>query len=393
MASCRIDLVGMARACALLSLPAAPMACFSGDATIGSICAEARECGPDQQCRHELCGRCGNGLHEPFEVCYADAADAGAPPSVQRFRSGDLDRNARDEVVMLDSNGVLYHAPAVGGVLDPRLIAVVPVDAVVATFATGDVDGDSVAEIVAAIGMRVVVFTADAEGVFAPSFELDVGRVIAEMTVVPALEAMATIALVDEDGSLFVVDPVADAVPRAVEVGTAVHLGPAVYFDEDEIVDLAVVDERQNRMAVVRGGAWNSITRVDVGRGPFAVLAYDRDGDGQTDFLTLDRFGRTATLVAADGKGDLRVIDSLAFDTPPVAATAFDADFDGVVDVFVATADAIELWRGEGGRNPDSVLFAGTGASALGVGRFSAAPVLDLVALVDGELQRHEVVP
>lgn len=371
-------------------LVAAPLACFSGDATIGAICAQAADCGPDQQCRHELCGRCGNGLHEAFEVCYADPADAGGPAAVQRFRSSDLDRDNRDEVVMLDDAGTLFHAPSVGGVLEPRALEMA---AGVATFALGDADGDGDGEIVAAIGMRIVVLAADDTGTFAPALELDVGRVVAEVNVVPAFEATATLAFVDDAGSLFVVDLVPDAVPRAIDVGTAVHLGPAIYFDEDDDVDLAVVDERQNRMAVVTGGTWDSITRVDVGRGPFAVVAYDRDGDGQTDFLTLDRFGRTATLVAADGKGDLRVIDSLAFDSPPVAATAFDVDFDGVVDVLVATADAIELWRGEAGRHPENVLFAGTGASALGIGRFSAAPVLDLVALVDGELQRHEVAP
>jgi hypothetical protein len=386
----RIEFAVMLRACALLSLGAAPVACFSGDATIGSICGDAHDCGPEQQCRHELCGRCGNGLHEPFEVCYADPADAGGPTDIQRFRSSDLDRNGRDEVVMLDAAGALYHAPAVGGVLDPRMIAL---DAVVTTFAVGDVDGDSVAEIVASSGMRAIVLAADDEGVFAPAFELDVGRVIAELTIVPALEATATLAFVDADGSLFVVEPVADAVPQAVEVGTAVHLGPAVYFGEDDIVDLAVVDERQNRMAVVHGGAWNRVTRVDVGRGPFAVVAYDRDGDGTADFMTLDRFGRTVTLVAASLAGTLEVIDSLAFDTVPLAATAFDADFDGIADVFVATDDAIELWRGEGGRHPENVQFDTSGATALGVGRFSAAPVLDLVTLVGGELQRHEVVP
>ncbi len=368
-------------------LATAPMACFSGEATIGSVCGDAQDCGPGQGCRHELCGRCGNGLHEAFEVCYADPATVDAPKDVQRFRSSDLDRDGRDELVMLDGAGVLYHRPPN---VDATAIAL---DDAATTFAVGDVEGDGDAEIVAASGMRAIVLDADDTGVFAAVFELDVGRAIAEMTVVPALEATATLAFVDDLGSLFVVEMIEGAQPLPIDVGTAVHVGPSIYFDEDEFVDLAVVDERQNRMAVVHGGAWDRVTRVDVGRGPFAVVAYDREGDGQADFMTLDRFGRTVSLVDATLSGDLELIDSLAYDTVPLAATAFDADFDGIVDVFVATDDGIDLWRGDGSRYPESVQFHGTGAQALGVGRFSAAPVLDLVAIVDGEVQRHEVVP
>ncbi len=374
-----------AASCGLLLL-----GCFSGDVTIGAVCADASDCGPAQQCRHELCGRCGNGEHEAGELCYSDPVEVADAPAIAMFRIADLDRDGRDEVVVVDEAGTLRHLSAQGGVLGSRTITT---PSPVTTLALGDGDGDGEGDIVAASGTLVTVLAADDQGDFSPIFGLDVGHVIAEATVVPRLEQAATLGFVDDVGALHVIDLVEGAVARHIDVGTQVHVGPAVDFDDDENLDLAVVDERQNRLAIVTGGSWDGFTRLDVGRGPTAVVAYDRDRDGRLDFMTLDRFGRTVTLVSAAADRGLRALDSLALGTAPIAATAFDADLDGEPDVFVGTDVGVEFWRGEAGRNPESVMFATGGVQSIGVGRFGPLPVLELVTLADGRLRRQAVNP
>ncbi len=360
--------------------------CFSGDATIGSICGGPGDCGPDQQCRHELCGRCGNGAHEAGELCYGDAVAIPGATSVRLFRIADLDRDDRDELVTLDDDGTVRHWVARGGALQDTVVA----NGV--AFALGDADGDGDGDIVVAAGSVVTVFAAD-QGGFAAALELDVGHIVAEATVVARTEAPAELAFVDDAGSLLRVELVADAMPQRIDVGTAVHVGPAIHLDDDGVLDLAFVDARQNRMGVIIGGSWGTFVRVDVGRGPTGVVAYDRDGDGRHDFLTLDGFGHTVTLVGATAAGGLRVVDSLAFDRAPMAATALDADFDGVPDVVVATELAHEIWRGDGDRHPEGLIFEGTGAAQLGVARFGALRLLEIVRLVDGRLLRQAVDP
>lgn len=366
--------------------------CFAADGTIGSVCHDAADCGPEQRCHHELCGRCGNGRHESGELCYADPVAIDGPVAVAGFRVADLDGDGRDEIVTLDDGGVVRHwlarsagAAFVGTAIDAAAAAT--------AFALGDADGDGRGDIVVASQASVTVHAGAADGTFADVLQLDVGHSVAEATVVPATEAPATLAFVDDLGSLHVIELVGGATARRIDVGTKVHIGPAVYFDDDEYVDLAVVDERQNRLAVVTGGTWDGVTRVGVGRGPTAVVGYDREGDGRTDFLTLDRFGHTVTVVAASGDGDLRLLDGLAFALAPTAATAFDADLDGTPDVFVATSEAISFWRGEAGRYPEPVRLADGGVDAIAVGRFTALPLFDLVALRGGVLYRHQVDP
>ncbi len=375
----------MGLAAALLAV-----SCFSGDATVGAVCGEAADCGPGQQCRHELCGRCGNGSHESGELCYADPIAIEGATDVRSFHVADLDGNGRDELYTLDDQGALRRYAAPGRTLEAQDIAL-PEPA--AGFALGDADGDGRGDIVAFAGASITVLVATPDGAFVAAAPLDAGHVVAEATVVPGREVAGTLAFVDDLGSLFALALDGASVAMRIDVGTKVHVGPAVDFDDDEFLDVAFVDERQNRMGVVAGPAWNRLVRVDVGRGPTAVLGYDRDGDGRDDFLTLDRFGHTVTLVASSGEGDLRLLDSLAFATAPLAATAFDADFDGTPDVFVGTDTALEFWRGETGRNPEGVTFASGSFGAMAIAKFGAAPVFEILTLEAGALRRRAVNP
>lgn len=378
-----------ARASALAAALAA-VSCFSGDATVGAICGEASDCGPGQQCRHELCGRCGNGSHESGELCYADPIAIEGAGEVKSFRVADLDANGRDELFALDVDGRLRRFAAPGRTLEGQEVAL-PEPA--AGFALGDADGDGRGDIVVFAGATITALIAGEDGTFAASTPLDAGHVVAEATVVPMREAPGALLFVDDQGSLFAMDLLDGAAAARIDVGTKVHVGPAVYFDDDEFLDIAIVDERQNRMGVVAGPSWDRFIRVDVGRGPTAVVGYDRDGDGRHDFLTLDRFGHTVTLVASSGEGDLRVLDSLAFATAPLAATAFDADFDRTPDVFVGTDASLEFWRGESGRNPEGVTFADGPVDAMAIAQFGAAPVFEILTLAGGVLRRRAVDP
>lgn len=365
-------------------------ACFQGEGTIGAVCSEAADCGPQQACRHELCGRCGNGSHEAGEVCYADALAIDTPPVRSSLRVVDVDDDDRDELLGLDDQGALQWIRPAGTAFTAQVLPVTGVTA----FAVTDLDDDGDTDVLAASGDGVVALLRDGEA-FTNAAPRSLGHAATELGLVPT-DAGLLLVFVDDQGGAFAAPLGGDTVPVAMPaLGTAVHLGPSIYVDGDDHADLVVVDHRGNRLQVLLGDGATLVAgdTIGVGRGPRAVLGWDRTGDGRRDFLTLDHEGRTVTLVDVDDDGSLSVFGALAIAAAPTGVTALDVDFDDSTDLVVSSARGLWLWRGPQGQSIDAVQLFEAPADGVWVARFGVLPVFDLLALREGVPQRIEVDP
>ncbi len=365
-------------------------ACFQGEGTIGAVCSEAADCGPQQACRHELCGRCGNGSHEAGEVCYADALAIDTAPVRSSLRVVDVDDDDRDELLGLDDQGALQWIRPAGTAFTAQALPLADVTAFVVT----DLDDDGDTDVLAAVGDGVIALLRDGES-FTAAAPRSLGHTTTELALVPT-DAGLLLVSVDDQGGAFAAPLGGDAAPVAMpSLGTAVHLGPSIYVDGDDHADLVVVDHRGNRLQVLLGDGATLVPgdTIGVGRGPRAVLGWDRTGDGRRDFLTLDHEGRTVTLVDVDDDGSLSVFGALAIAAAPTGVTAIDVDFDDSTDLVVSSARGLWLWRGPQGQSIDAVQLFEAPADGVWAARFGVLPVFDLLALREGVPQRFEVDP
>jgi hypothetical protein len=377
------------RRIALVSASLLLGACFDGDATIGAVCSQASDCGPHQGCRHELCGRCGDGAHAEGELCFADEVAVADAPAVVSVRAVDLDRDGRDELLALtDEGGVSWLQPA-GDTLAPMLVHPGPVTAV----ADGAILGDDGRDLVIAAGAGLVVLE-QRDGAFVGGATLALPLPVAEVAVVPLAQGVA-LGWVDEAGSAWLQPLGAETPPQALAVGTAVHLGPVARFDDDEHVDVAVVDTRGNRVQLLHGDGTTLVpgATLTVGRGPVAAVQWDRTGDGRADLLTLDVTGRTVTMVDVGAGGTLSSPGALALAAAPTGAIAFDGDFDGVLDVFVGSVRGVTAWRAAGTEVLDAVHVDDRPLDALVLAHTRTLPLPTMVALRGSVLERIEVDP
>ncbi|MBX7079161.1 MAG: hypothetical protein K1X88_08260 [Nannocystaceae bacterium] len=364
-------------------------ACFDGDATVGAVCSQASDCGPHQGCRHELCGRCGDGAHAEGELCFADAVAVTDVPAVASVRAVDLDGDGRGELLSLGPDGGLSWLRPHGG----SLVAMPLHPGPVAASADGAIAGDDGRDLVLAASPGLLVLE-QRDDAFVGVQTLTLPLPAVEVAIVPLAQGVA-LAWVDEAGSAWLQLPGDDAVPQALSVGTAVHLGPVGRFDDDAHDDLAVVDTRANRVQLLHGDGTTLVpgATLTVGRGPVAAIGWDRTGDGRTDLLTLDVTGRTVTMVDVGAGGALSSPGALALAAAPTGAVAIDGDFDGVLDVFVGSVRGITVWRAAGSETLDAVHLDTRAVDGLTHARFGPLPLPTLLAVRGAMLERIEVDP
>jgi len=370
-------------------------ACFQGEATIGAICGDARDCGPEQGCRHELCGRCGDGEHADREVCFSDRTAITSAGAVASMHVADLDADGRDDITSVAPDGSAALLLAEGGTFE-RTSLESPLAGVVAS-ALGDVDDDGDIDIALAAGTQVAIARNDGAAGFAFDAEtLAFTDAVVELGIAPAGPGTAARVLaIGEAGSLWFMPLVPGAVATELDVGTDAHLGPVFYWNDDALADLAAVDHRTYRLTIARATVegYEAAAALEVDRGPVGVVGVDRNGDGRLDFLTIDREGHSVTIVDGTKELGLAHFDTLAFDVEPTSVSAMDADIDGHVDILVGTGERLELWRAIGGRYPEGVELSKGAVAQLGVGRFRATPLFDVLVVQGDVLNRIVVTP
>lgn len=131
-------------------------ACFDGDGTLGGFCERDGDCGDGQTCRNEVCGHCDDGVAQAGEVCLVDGPITALGAGSVAFVPFDSDGDGRLEL--------LAHSPGQGATAETLALWVadddgqfsrsteIPLQADAVSVATGDLDGDAIADLV--IGTR-----------------------------------------------------------------------------------------------------------------------------------------------------------------------------------------------------------------------------------------------
>jgi len=146
----------------------------------------------------------------------------------------------------------------------------------------------------------------------------------------------------------------------------------AAYLDDDPFLDLATANSNSDTISIFMGrgdgtfSAGDSVSRVNVGKRPVAIVAADLDSDADLDLVVANNTGGTITTLINDhGSFTPREIEQLLsslFSVPdprPQALASGDFDGDGHIDD-VAVALSAGAERGEGGYLTFMLFEAGT---------------------------------
>jgi uncharacterized repeat protein (TIGR01451 family) len=128
------------------------------------------------------------------------------------------------------------------------------------------------------------------------------------------------------------------ASPPRYDVGSQPYSVYGADLDQDGDVDLVTANSYADTISILLNdgrGAFNPASPRDyaVGNGPYAVRGADLDGDGDVDLATVNRWGRTLSVLLNDGDGHLTPAtprDYVVGD--PQSVCLVDLDGDGDVD-------------------------------------------------------------
>ncbi len=373
-----------------LAAVVASAACFSGEATLGSVCRSDDDCGADQACARNFCGLCGDGSPDQGEVCF-EARSLGAPAaSVIAF--GDFDGDGRVDAVV-EGEGV---ATWLRGDTDGFSASSLSLAAADTVLIPGDIDGDGAVDLVGTgpDPMSGRALLGDGAGGF---LEVEVPALAGatDLRVDPGVGVWGIAA-----DRFFWVDVVDRAPADAVELGLAepaAHLlGPMLLND----------DERSDAVVVLESGAVVIVNSAeDGGFAATPTVAFDAPA---RDVWVADVVGDGGPeLLAITERDELQILTQLepeAFGPglvmPTVAGAsrlaAIDITQDRVRDVVVfGGASGLHVHPGEVRSFGPAVRFSNDGNTVeLSAFRVGIDPFFDLVRLdATGTLELLEANP
>jgi hypothetical protein len=335
--------------------------CFSGEGTIGAICTEDADCGADQGCEHEVCGRCADGVAQAGELCFGDPDALVAASVASRSLPLPLDGDERSDLVVFapgSTDVFAFLADGLGLVATATLTFVQPLVAA----DHGDLDGDGATDLAVVSGEEIVVAFGDGAGGLTVGLTQPAGAGARSLAVVAAAAQVPGRLVVTTDaGSLmwWTVDAarVASEVTVVPVEGTRPTLGRAAILTRDGAPDL-VVGTADGSVTVWPSTAdgFSRGSPVSAGGPVDALTVLDVDGDGGMDVVTLGLDGRLG-LLFGDGTGQLFPSEVLTVPGPALAVTAADVTRDTRRDVLVATeGSGVVVFVARGREYPD---FAG----------------------------------
>jgi hypothetical protein len=348
------------------------LACFHGDATLGSICHEDADCGAEQTCENEVCGLCGDGVAQPGELCSVPAEELASAPRLSagmllafdRGQDGLIELMVRGEDGMVeqwqgDGEGGFTVATRVaeGGRAGPVRLA--------------ELDEDETIDLVVvdAEARTLALGYGDAEGGWSLEPTVALGGVPSDLAVSSAWgEGPAWVAWADERGLwLASVELEARLLGESVQLtqARAQWLGEPVALDDDMALDLFVVDVDGMRLEPWLGDGEGGLVQgesLELEGHATDLVTLDVDGDGDADVLVPDEEGGITVIV--DAGGGLAVVGRVIAPGPVRGLTVADLDRDVARDLVVAVDRESPLWLLplRSGWYPDSIKFPVSGA-------------------------------
>jgi hypothetical protein len=370
--------------CVGCSLVLLAVGCFSGDATLGAVCRRDADCGGDQRCTNEICGRCGDGSSDPGEVCVGEAVAIDLGIAAERIAVVDLDRDAFGDLVASAGGEVV---PLLGGGSGFVAGAGVAVEGVVGLHG-GDIDGDGRGDVIAIASVGLVALFGDGAGGLAATTEVEasVQHVLVDpgRGVAVASGASVTLYAVQDDRRFVAGESVDVAAPMMA------LLGP-LFFDGDALADIVVARE-DGSVDVLLGTAEGYAVVPSDGFGePIVLVAmFDVAGEAGGDLVAVTDAGRLVVR-ESDGEGTFlegtSVDRSVALGANVTAIAGGDVNRDGEADVLVGTDDGVQLHLQRGGFLQPSTPLPGEGAFGdLVLTRFDVDLFVDVLAVEAGEI-------
>jgi hypothetical protein len=390
-------------------------ACFTGVETIGAICFDDSQCGPDQACRTGVCGLCRDGEIQPGELCFAPSAEELVFGEVTDLLGFDYTRDGSDELLAIVNNDCGLMDPSqrcwdlyflLPDADDPGNFEAINLDETSsgsvpkATFA--NFDGDELPDLV----LAVVPLAADVD----PS-QLVIVRnfpeTLTQESVDVAIHARSLVTGdfdgngfddimlgADESDTLVFVPSTGSGfgTERVLVSEFGPRLAPPVDMDGDGDLDLVIGSAITGTFGVdLNDGNANFSPQprfeLGSGFGVTSVVTADFDGDDVFDVAGLGiapDTGAPARLVVLRGLGNGRL--ELLADLPggelPLELLAEDINDDGLIDIVVADLleDKLPVFLNRGGSFPDQLgIDVAAGPISLLRGDFDYDSTIDLV--------------
>jgi hypothetical protein len=264
------------------------------------------------------------------------------------------------DVVMADRSAGLVHVflgSGVGGLVpapgSPHPVTVVGNS--LAAVAIADVTADGTPDIVAAVAGELAVLEGSGAGAFTPGASLPAGAqplaiatgdldgdLIADLTVAEGSLGAITLHLSSLATPVSLADPAILTQPFDVAIAD---------LDGDTFLDLAIHDlEADTPLVIARNDGAGGFTLLGSSVWPTsglrAMATGDLTGDGVADVATIGLFNDASVLrvVSSDGAGGFLTAGSHAFFTSIHNLTLADVNGDGLSDVVFGSPPRLEVW-------------------------------------------------
>lgn len=288
---------------------------------------------------------------------FAAAVEYPVGPNPTSIAATDFNEDGRIDLVVANVNKTCTNCTASLSLLlgngdgTFRPATSIAVDGMSAAVATGDLNNDGHADIVAGDSNRIFVLLGHGDGTFAP--------------------------------------------PVGFTAGDTAHNIVLWDFNFDGNLDIAVANYDSNDVAVLMGngdGTFKSPVNYPVGSNPHNVILADVNGDHFVDLITANQNSNNISVLLGNPDGTFQSAVNYASSPNPSSIAAIDYDLDGKIDLAVTNSGCVSggdcnfgpsnvlLFHNiGGGRFQSSLVYSvGTGADAIASGDLDGDGKTDL---------------
>lgn len=374
----------------LASLTGVGVGCFLGEATLGAICFNDDQCGVGQGCFDSVCGMCRDGAVQAGELCFGSSSEENVFGKVSDLMALDIPDegiralvgvvNAPCENVSGDCWNLWLLLPEPDGGFEAFKVNEVDQSGSVPEFNVGNLDGDEVRDVVAAILPEDPLLD-NSQLAILYDFPEQQDSINIDVALRPYSIEVADldgngfddVLLGAEQASLMVLLPSTGSgfgTEKVLVTSPAPRLAPPTDMDNDGDLDLVVASEVESSLGVdFNDGAGNFSPQPRYVIGEEQKINFlttaDFDSDGNADVLVLTEpaqgFEDSAISVVlvypGNGDGTLGTPSVMIGPDRPVFALTEDINHDDLPDLVIADIDedTLPVYINRDGSFPDVV--------------------------------------